>query len=140
MEISGARQAAAAAVSGGSSKHAHHGEETERQQDQRQVADPDEYRQQADGLAQSEVCQNNQNVRQGLIDAHQREAEGPLRAPEIQRIAAAFQGRGHAGNHAEVGDVVVEVHAAGVQFGAQRPGIQRQHGKQDAQGREDFPG
>ena len=120
-------------------EQAHHGEKAERQQDQREVANPHEHRQQSHRFAQSEVDQDHQKMRQGLIDAHQGKPEGPLGAPEIQRVASVFQSGGHAGNHAKVRDVVVQVRPTRVQFGTERPGIQRQHGKQDAQGRKIFP-
>jgi hypothetical protein len=39
---------------------------------------------------------------------------------------------------AKVRDVAVAVHAAGVQFGAPRPGMRRRDGNQDREGRQVF--
>ena len=97
--------------------------EAQRQQDDGEEAHPHEDGHQADGLAEGEVYERDQEVGEGLISAEHGIAERPLGRPAIEGILAALHGLHDSFGQGEVENVVVQIHAADGEFRPESGGV-----------------
>jgi len=72
----------------------------------------------------------SQGVRQGLVHAQHRVAQGDLGRPAVERILSPLDGLNDAARDGEVAHVIVQIHAADRQLGPQAGQVHGQDGQQ----------